>query len=310
MAKKSNTQLNTIIVDLLSRTADGSIPPSELRDLLIDIKDSYSSLTNHIDLFGLKQHNPSRTLNYQLGEAMLKNGVLNISKGINGGAFNQSNFFPLNKANIMFELPYVNGTQSYNSGTIMQYDYRAYKKLNTSIAGDPYDIYEYTELNVPIGYFGEPWAANTIYKSGMVVEAEIDSRKVYLKCLYENILVSAGSLEGLKSEWNTGKWSFVAESEPSSMYLVSASFTVNNSDHGKRFAVESSSINVNLPLALQSGWRAKFLSIGVDGVISFSSEGIITELLDRYTMKAKGSCEVESYGSGFYHLHGDMLTGE
>lgn len=307
MAKKSNTEINDIIVELLSRTSIGSIPPSELRELLKHIKDSYASLTNHIDLFGFKQHNPARSLNYELGEAVLKNGVLNISKGINSGTFNQTNYFALNKANILFELPFVNGAQSYNAGTIMQYEYRAFKKLNTSIAGDAYDEYEYLEVNVPLGYFGEPWAANTIYKYGMVVEATIDGRSVYLQCLYPQIKESPNSISGLKTEWDSsGLWAYVSESKPSNAYLVTSDFTLNNTDIGKRYYVNNGSYAVTISESIRAGFSAKFFSTSPTHYMGFETSGVLSSVGDKHDLTPKGSAEINAVADGVFNLFGNL----
>lgn len=305
MAKKSNTQISAEINEILSRTAEDSIKPSDLRAILTNIKDSYTSLTNHIDLFGLQAHKSNRSVPYQLGESVLKDGVLQISKGVNSGAFQASNWLGLNKPNLLFELPEINSTQSYPAGTIMQSEFRAFKKLNTGIASDPYDVYEYTLVNTPMGYYGEPWQSNTIYKAGMVVEATVDGRKVYLKNTSTNAMLSGANSAALKAEWNAGKWSFVSESEPSASVLMTESRTMLPSDIGRKFYCAELDVNVSLPETLNAGWYASFFSIATK-FVRFGGTGKILSVEDYKDVTAKGSAFVHAVKDGEFNITGNL----
>jgi hypothetical protein len=238
------------------------------------------------------------------GELTVSNGRLGINRLTGVGAATDARIHWMTPVSLLFEIPTWNSAVK-PIGAIVRYDNTAFVNSIADNEDNPYD-YGYTVVYVPMGYYGEPWQANSVYKKGMVVSVEMDGRKVLISNQNEGLMVSGVDVAALKAEWNAGKWAFVSELEPSAPVLITENTAMLNSDCGRKFYVEDVDVNITVAEALRAGWFAKFTSISTTKRFRFLTAGKIVSVGDNVYLKAKGTADVVAYVDGEFNITGNL----
>jgi hypothetical protein len=300
--QKNNTQLNEDAGAIFNQTDPKSIKGVDILAYLSNLMASFSNKVDDIALFGVKQHNALKS--YLSGELTVSNGRLGINRLAGVGAATDASIHWMTPVSLLFEIPTWNSAVK-PIGAIVRYDNSAY--LNAIEENEANPLGEgYIAVNVPMGYYGEPWQANSVYKQGLVVSVEMDGRKVLISNQNEGLMVTGVDVAALKTEWNEGKWAFVSELEPSAPVLITENTTMLNSDCGRKFYVGPTDHNITLIENLKAGWFAKFTSISDTKRFRFITTGKIVSVGDAVFLKAKGTADVVAYVDGEFNITGNL----
>lgn len=300
--QKNNTQLNDQANAIYSLTDPKSIKGINILPFLSNLIASFANKVDDISLFGVKQHSPLKS--YLAGELTVSDGRLGINRITGVGGATDARIHWMTPVSLLFEIPTWNSSPKAN-GAIVRYENSAFVNTIADNEDNPYD-YGYSTVNVPMGYFGEQWQPNSVYKQGMIVSVDIDGRKVLIRNQNEGLMVSGENTAALKSEWNNGKWSFYAELEPSSPVELSGATILVNSDCGKSFYVQDSIVNVTLSEGIKPGWSAKFFSTSESNYVSFQSSGKLNSVGDKTDMIPFGTVSCTCVTEGEFNLFGNL----
>ncbi len=307
MAKKNIADLTDDINTVLDQVDPGSISPAELKTLFESIRDSFVNRIDHLTLLGLRKHDENRAEPYVADEMAHLNGALHINRSGSQGALSTANFLQITPGVILYDLPLINGSQSFDQYELVRYENRAFQKLNNNSAWDVYDEFEFDQLNVPLGYYGEDWIGDGIYKDGMVVKATVGGREVYLR----NNSVEPMRSTDISAEWIAGNWDYVADAKEGGLTALGATKTLDATDHGKTFYVEAQNSTVSIPIALPDGFNCRFVSYDTSYVDFVEIGGSLASNASGHKRLAGyGQVKYEQYAGGFRKITGDLISDE